>query len=129
MKLLHGNGYQIVEPRQSDRAAFDPKAYHQAMRDGRSEGAVRYVVLFCGGVMLGATLTIALPFQLRMIAGLALGMAFAMAFRAWRQRGMAESAAEAVSLYAQAHELEMQANRLEIENAKASGAFDRWEKS
>lgn len=120
---------QIVEPGRSDKAAFDPQAYHRAMREGRSEGILHYVAAFFGGAILGMSFSFVLPFQARILIGLVAGVAFAFGLYRLRAGKIKKHQREAINLHAQTHELEATAIKLEIARAKASGAFDRWKQS
>jgi hypothetical protein len=121
--------HQIVEPGKSEKAAFDPDAYHEAMRGGRSEGMMHYLAAFLGGGISGFVLAVGVAPGLRFLIALAVGLGFAIVLHRIRLSKQNKSKADAILLHAEAHKLEMTANRLEIEKAKASGAFDRWGKS
>jgi hypothetical protein len=121
--------YHIVEPGTSDKAAFDPDAYHKAMRDGRSEGMMHYLAAFLGGGVIGMFLGYAFAPGPRFLIAIGCGLAFGVGLYRLRLAKLRRSNASAVKLQAQLHDLEVTAKRLEIEEAKAAGAFAKWEKS
>lgn len=120
---------QIVEPGRSDKAAFDPEAYHKAMREGRNEGTLHYLVAFLAGAIVGIVGLFGSSAPARALGALVLGVVFVGCLHYLRWSKLKKTSAQAVELHAQTHELQVKANQLEIERAKSSGAFDRWNKS
>ena len=119
---------QIAEPGTSEKADFDRDAYHKAMRDGRSEGVFRIIAIFLGCALFAFFVLFAFEPRVRIVSGLILGGGVVLALGLRDARRKRDAEAEAIRLHQQAHALQAEAERLEIEAAKSSGAFDRWER-
>ena len=126
----HLETHQIVEPGQSDKAAFDSQEYHRAMRGGRSEVAG---LVFYGFVFLAVFLSVGFAARLLDVnggpAGTIFGITAVIATFMIKRSYQRINKSRAIKLQAQAHELEQQAKALEIEHAKANGAFEKWDQS
>ena len=120
---------QIVEPGASEKADFDRDAYHKAMREGRSEGVLRAVAIFLGCALFAFFVLVAFDPRVRILSGLILGAGVVLALSLRDARRKQEAEAEAIRLHQQAHALQAEAAQLEIEAAKSSGAFDRWDRA
>ncbi len=104
----------------------------RAMRGGDVSGgwSISLVIgLFFAGFFLAATLAISLGADFPQRYGFFTGLGLAVAVPAYRVWKAGYDKTKSIDLQAQAHDLELKAKQLEVELAKNSGAFDKWDKS
>ncbi len=98
------------------------------MRDRRIGSLEATMWLLCVGYLAGfgasAALGVAKPGVIGVVSGLGLP-AVILGIQTMRRRALRR---EATQLQRVVHDLTQQAKKIDIEEARASGAFDRWEK-
>lgn len=117
-------------PDQGHKAAFDPVGFQRsAFTAGVETGGLwKSVVQFLIAFVIGFAVAKSLGFSAPQLFGFLAGVITPIVTHLVRRRRLKTQTDMLIGMQGAIHELELEAKRLEIEEAKQNGNLDRWKK-